>query len=323
MKGGYSYWPLWWYGQRDELPDMSGHGVTLYPSGAYFDGQGYYFDGYNDYLIDDDGRKVLQNGTKGSWHSVYLTEGAVPAKGSIWGTGTKIYLNNSGVEPKITGKIILRPEYCPNLTTVYCYDNNISVLDVSRVTSLVHLICYNNNISALDVSKLTSLGRLRCDWNNISVLDVGNLASLFLLYCQGNNISVLDVSALTLLQYLYCYNNNISFLDVSALTNLEKIRCYNNNISVLDVSALTNLEQLYCYNNNISLLDVSALVSLAYLLCHINSMDQDMVDTVLCDMDSHGTSGGTLNISGNAAPSATGVACKDNLVARGWSVTTD
>jgi len=68
---------------------------------------------------------------------------------------------------------------------------------------------------------------------------------------------------------------------------------------------------------------VSALTELSRLDCHNNSMNQDMVDTVLCDMDSHGTSNGTLNISGNEAPSPTGVACKDNLVARGWSVTTD
>jgi len=62
---------------------------------------------------------------------------------------------------------------------------------------------------------------------------------------------------------------------------------------------------------------------LSKLYCQNNSMDQDMVDTVLCDMDSHGTSGGILRIYGNAAPSATGVACRDNLVARGWSVSTD
>ena len=239
LKGGYSYWPLWWYGQRDELPDMSGHGVTLYPSGAYFDGQGYYFDGSNDYLIDDDGRKVLQDGTEGSWHSVYLTEGAVPAKGSIWGTGTKIYLNISGTAPKITGKIVLRSAYCPNLIGLFCYYNNISVIDVSTITSLM----------------------------------------LF--------------------------------------------RCYNNNISTLDVGALTNLIVVYCYNNNISFLDVSASLSLKYLKCYNNSMDQDMVDTVLCDMASHTVDNGVLNISGNTAPSATGVACKDNLVSRGWDVTTD
>ena len=302
LKGGYSYWPLWWYGQRDELPDMSGHGVTLYPSGAYFDGQGYYFDGSNDYLIDDDGRKVLDHYTKGSWHSVYLTEGAVPAKGSIWGTGTSLGLNTIGASPKITGKIVLYPAYCPNLTHLRCYGNNISVLDVSAMTSLTFLWCFGNNISVLDVSKLTSLDNLVCYFNDISVLDVGALTSLNVLSCGVNNISVLDVSALTALTYLDCHINNISVLDVSALTALPDLRCNYNNISVLDVSALTLLQKL---------------------LCQSNSMNQDMVDTVLCDMDSHGTSGGTLNISGNAAPSATGVACKDNLVARGWSVTTD
>ena len=301
LKGGYSYWPLWWYGQRDELSDMSGHGVTLYPNGAYFDGQGYYFDGYG-YLADAGGRKVLQNGTKGSWHSVYLTEGAVPAKGSIWGMGTELRLNTSGTAPKITGKIVLRPEYCPNLTTLWCNSNNISVLDVSKITSLEYLYCQGNNISVLDVSALTSLK---------------------ILYCYINNISVLDVSNLTLLTSLICVSNNISVLDVSALTLLDTLMCDGNNISVLDVSALTLLTYLRCYSNNISLLDVSAITGLSTLLTQNNSMNQDMVDTVLCDMDSHGTSGGTLNISGNETPSPTGVACKNNLVARGWSVTTD
>ena len=260
LKGGYSYWPLWWYGQKDKLHDMSGHGVDLTPGGAYFDGQGYYFDGSDDYLVDAGGRKVFREGTTGSWHSIYLTEGAVPAKGSIWGTGTKIRLNPTGTAPKITGKIVLHPEYCPNLWYFDCYNNNISVLDISRMTQLNRLYCNNNNISVLDVSKITRLTHL---------------------YCGLNNISVLDVSALTQLGAIYCYNNNISLLDTSALTSLKDLRCHN------------------------------------------NSMKQDMVDTVLCDMDSHGTSNGTLNISGNEAPSATGVACKDNLVARGWTVSTD
>ena len=260
LKGGYSYWPLWWYGQRDELPDMSGHGVTLYPSGAYFDGQGYYFDGSDDYLIDDDGRKVFREGTAGSWHSIYLTEGAVPAKGSIWGTGTKIKLNDIGTAPRITGKIVLRPAYCPNLEYFNFTYNDISTIDVTGMTSLIHLYFVSNDIYTIDISTLSSLAYLKCQWNNLSILDA------------------------------------------SALTSLRYISCYRNNISVLDVGGATLLTTLYCY---------------------YNSMNQDMVDTVLCDMDNNGASNGTLNISNNAAPSATGVACKDNLVARGWDVTTD
>ncbi len=239
LVGGYSYWPLWFYGQRNELPDVSGHGVTLYPSGAYFDGQGYYFDGSDDYLIDTGGRKVLDENTKGSWHSVYLTKGAVPAKGSIWGTGTLLGLNSAGVSPKITGKIVLRHEYCPNLTHLRCYKNDISILDVSAVTSLIYLAVYINNISVLDISTLTLLEILDCSYNNISVLD---------------------------------------------FSTLTKIR----------------------------------MVWVSY-----NSMNQAMVDTVLCDINSHGTSNGLLRIQRNAAPSAAGIACRDELISRGWDVTTD
>ena len=282
LKGGYSYWPLWWYGQKSKLHDMSGHGVDLTPSGAYFDGQGYYFDGINDYLIDDDGRKVLQDGTEGSWHSIYLTEGTVPAEGSIRGTGTKIYLNTSGAAPKITGKIVLRPESCPNLTLLYCFLNSISVVDVGRMTSLTYLRCDSSGVTTLNVSGAVSLVSLNCRFNgNLSILDVSALTKLTILECRWCNISALDVSALTLLTYLACYHNNISLLDVSAITGLSTLKCYT------------------------------------------NPMNQDMVDTILCDMDSHGTSDGYLGIHDTAAPSATGVACKDNLVARGWTVTTD
>jgi len=281
---------------------MSGHGVDLTPSGAYFDGQGYYFDGSNDYLIDAGGRKILQEGTTGSWHSIYLTEGTVSAKGSIWGTGTMIKLNSSGTVPKITGKIVLRAEYCPNLWYFNCGLNSISVLDASTVIGLKNLYCYYNSISALDVSALTNLEYLNCRFNIISVL---------------------DVSAATKLRSIYCDYNSISALDVSALTNLEYLNCRFNIISVLDVSAATGLTTLECNGNNISLLDVSAITGLSTLKCHYNSMDQDMVDTVLCDLASHTTENGTLNIQGNAPPSPDGEDCRDILVARGWSVTTD
>ena len=319
---GYSYWPLWWYGDQDKLNDFAGN-CMLSVSGAYFDGNGYYFDGTNDYLIDAGGRKVLQGGTMGTWSSIILTDGEVPPEGSIQGTGTKLYLNTSGTTPKITGKIILYPYYCPNLTCLCCYGNSISILDVSNLTSLTSLYCASNSISILDVSNLTLLTHLHCYNNSISILDVSSLTSLTYLYCTGNSISVLDVSSLTSLTYLHCYGNSISVLDVSSLTSLTTLYCQNNSISVLDVSNLTSLTHLYCTGNSISVLDVSSLTSLTTLYCASNSMNQAMVDTVLCDMEAHGTSNGTLNISNNAVPSGAGLTCRDDLVLRGWTVTVD
>jgi len=262
LKGGYSYWPLWWYGQKSKLHDMSGHGFDLTPSGAYFDGQGYYFDGSNDYLVDAGGRKVLSEYTQGSWHSVYLTEGEVPVEGSVRGTGTRLVFSNDFSSPQITGSLVLHSEYCPNLTYLECRRNLLTTIKLYKLPSLTVVDCNSNILTA----------------------------SNFNLY------------GLTSLQSLYCYYNPLGSLDVTGLTSLQNLYCYNNQLVFLDVSAVSTLKYLFCYNNY---------------------MNQDMVDTVLCDMDSHGTSNGTLNISGNEAPSATGVACKDNLVARGWSVTTD
>ena len=83
------------------------------------------------------------------------------------------------------------------------------------------------------------------------------------------------------------------------------------------------MTDLHCRVNNISILDVSALTSLTNLICYDNDMDQAMVDTVLCDVNGYGTNNGTLNISGNAVPSAAGITCKNELEGRDWAVTTD
>ena len=53
-------------------------------------------------------------------------------------------------------------EHFPNLKKLYCYDNQVSSLDVSKNTALEELICYNNQLSSLDVSNNTALKKLNC-----------------------------------------------------------------------------------------------------------------------------------------------------------------
>jgi len=189
LVGGYSYWPLWFYGQRNELPDVSGHGVTLYPSGAYFDGQGYYFDGSDDYLIDDGGRYIFNAGTAGSWHSIYLTNDEVPAEGNIQGTGTQIRLNHSGASPKVTGNFILRPEYCPNLKILYCNYNLFSNFDVSEIVTLTHLSCSYSVLTTLDIPNLSLLERLWCIESSLVYVDVSGKRHLHYLRLSDNFLS--------------------------------------------------------------------------------------------------------------------------------------
>ncbi|MCF8323013.1 MAG: leucine-rich repeat domain-containing protein [Flavobacterium sp.] len=147
------------------------------------------------------------------------------------------------------------------LTDLYCYNNEISKLDVSKLTELENLDFSNNYISNLDVSNLIKLTTLWCTYNKISTLNVNNLTKLNWLDCTHNQISNLDVSNLTSLIYLFCSNNQISTLDVGNLTKLTSLDCSFNYISNLDVSKLTNLNGLYCSNNLITTLDITKQTS--------------------------------------------------------------
>ena len=239
-KGGVDNYPLWWYGQKSRLTNFGDRPNFFIPHGAVFKGKGYYFNSANsDYMEDIYGRHLISESTNGLWSQLYLTNSAVPPCGSVVGTGDKFYLSQGQV-PKITGKLIAYPEYCPNISYFICYNNSISILDISRLISLVYVVCAVNFISVLDISKLI------------------------------------------LLNILKCYNNKISALDIS--------------------------------NNSL----------ISYLDCHSNFMGQGAVDKVLCDANAWNTSNGTLDISGNTAPSQTGIDAKNDMVNnRGWTVTTD
>ena len=259
-KGGVDNYPLWWYGQSNRLQNFGDRTNYLIPHGAVFNGNGYYFNGTTDYMEDIYGRHLIKEGTNGLWSQLYLTNSVVPPCGSAVGAGDKLYCPSTA-SPKITGKFILYPNYCPNLSVLDTHNNQISVFNVSHLTKLTLLAPYANLLSSLDVALLTSLAYLHFAYNQISAIDISNLIELTYMKCHENQLAALDVSN----------NSKIATLD-----------------------------------------------------CHSNQMGQSAVDKVLCDANNWNTSNGTLDISGNTAPSQTGIDAKNDMVNnRGWTVTTD
>jgi hypothetical protein len=113
---------LWWYGEQGVLYNFAGGSIV--PHNCVWMNYGYYFNGGSSYLLDEQGRKILREGTTGLWSSINL-EGDVPSCGSICGSGTKLCLNNGNtLPPKITGELILYPGNCPNLIHLYCHNNS-------------------------------------------------------------------------------------------------------------------------------------------------------------------------------------------------------
>ena len=147
--------------------------------------------------------------------------------------------------------------------------------------------------------------------------------NLVRIYCDNSQISVLDVSQAWRLTDIKCGSNNISKLNVKHLASLAYLSCSVNPMPVLNLSYLTVLARVYCHSMPLVELDVTGCYGITDLECYNCLMDSAMVDQVLCDANAWNTSGGTLDISGNTAPSSTGTDCANDMVNRNWTVTTD
>ena len=75
-------------------------------------------------------------------------------------------------------------EYFTALTHLYCYNNDLTSLNVSGCTALTSLDCYNNDLTSLDVSDCTALKQLTCRRNGLTSLDVSGCTELTYLDCS-------------------------------------------------------------------------------------------------------------------------------------------
>ena len=87
--------------------------------------------------------------------------------------------------------------YGDNITSLYCYNNQLTALDVSKDTALTVLWCSENQLTALDVSKNTVLTRLRCDRNQLTALDVSKNTDWTTLRCEWNQLTMPQIESIT------------------------------------------------------------------------------------------------------------------------------
>ena len=97
-------------------------------------------------------------------------------------------------------------EYFTSLNNLWCAENKLTALDVSKNTALTDLYCSRNQLTTLDVSKNTALTDLDCGYNQLTTLDVSKNTALTKLSCDNNQLTSLDVSN-TDMDDLNCYDN--------------------------------------------------------------------------------------------------------------------
>ena len=98
-------------------------------------------------------------------------------------TDTEIASVTSISIPSKSIKSLQGIEFFTALTVLYCDNNQLTTLDVSKNMALTSLSCSINQLTALDVSKNTALTELSCFSNQLTALDVSGCTALTDLYC--------------------------------------------------------------------------------------------------------------------------------------------
>jgi len=128
------------------------------------------------------------------------------------------YVAGTSIDKNADG--YLSDEEIAAVTKLYVSEKNIASLKgIEFFTALTLLYCYNNQLTSLDVSKNTVLETLFCSRNHLTSLDVSKNTALTLLSCSSNQLASLDVSKNTALTELNCSNNQIKEKQMLALVN--------------------------------------------------------------------------------------------------------
>lgn len=125
---------------------------------------------------------------------------------------------------------------------------------------------------------------------------------------------------------LNCTTSTLTSIDISLCPTLTSLDCKGNALSALDISNNANLMTLACNNNGLTMLNIAQNTALKYLAAYSNKFTSDVVNNILASLVSNAKTNGTLDINYqeiSAPPTGQGLADKQTLIDRGWTVTTD
>lgn len=137
-------------------------------------------------------------------------------------------------------------EYFTALTSLYCQNNQLTSLDVSKNTKLINLYCGYNPLVSLDVSKCIKLETIDAFSTDLEDLDITNNILLTKLVFSGNSLASLNVSNNARLTEISCSGKLLQSIDLSNNTQLTDVNFYAASLKSLDLSNCSKIENLRC-----------------------------------------------------------------------------
>ncbi|WP_231591908.1 hypothetical protein [Methanosarcina sp. WH1] len=215
------------------------------------------------------------------------------------------------------------------LHTIECFlCKSLTTIKLQNVPSLNRLCLERCKISYLDLSEAPFLADFRGASQRSSTYTInwGTTGTHIWHICVRDNpqmISTFPVNQFPLLKEYYVWNSNQSGTLHLTSTNLTSVLSFNNHYNAANFSGCFPAGKKCAVNignNSLTSLDISNDPGLLDLNASYNSLNQTAVDGILQTLDSYNTSGGSLDLTGNAAPSIVGMKHANNLTARGWDV---
>ena len=185
-----------------------------------------------------------------------------------------------------------------HLTQLWCYDTNLSQVNVSGMTSLTDLRCYNMpqvvsinaanavnltnfatgimpNLTSLNLSgtKIQELNLL--EYNNVSLLqnlNLTNCSQLTSLSINTASLTNLNLSGCSYLFSLSIVNCPITFLNLSDFDSLYNLTVNNTPMTSLSTVRCTNLTNVNVDNNALTFLDLTGSIHIYNVSCRNNQL---------------------------------------------------
>ncbi|MBV6645266.1 MAG: BspA family leucine-rich repeat surface protein, partial [Cyclobacteriaceae bacterium] len=144
-----------------------------------------------------------------------------------------------------------------NIKQILANDNQLTSIDLSKLSKLERVSVKNNLLTSLNTSSNPLLWEIESGENQITALDLSNNPELTTIQTQENNLTSLDVSNNPKLFRITAFSNNISAIDLSNNTLLETINFEFNQLTAIDVSDLPILTNIKIRGNGESLVSAN------------------------------------------------------------------
>lgn len=140
---------------------------------------------------------------------------------------------------------------------IYCYNNLLSELDLSRCANIKSLTCSGNKLQRLDLSNCRNLSSLDCYNNLLEEIRLPENGKISSIRAYKNRLKKIDLRQSIFLTSLWISENALETLDCSGCVSLEWLSCDRNKLQTLNLSNCPMLEYIDCADNLLKVLDVS------------------------------------------------------------------